>query len=182
METATQFTQKAKVGVAGSFINQMMSNNNSIPEVGKGATLLMYSDRYVYEVVEVSKDLKTVKLESLEARIDPEYLKSLNGRGCMGHQNWLLEPTGNFSTVVWRHNAWRSKSKVIVFTKEFVEQAEKKEIYSYAQLLTPEQREQVYGGNPRPQNVVPGITKEKFEYHKKNLLFGVKDYYYDWSF
>jgi len=31
-----QKIQRAKVGVAGSFFNQLMSNNASIPEVGKG--------------------------------------------------------------------------------------------------------------------------------------------------
>src|SRR5690606_29571793 len=41
----TSFQQKAKIGQAGSFVNQLMANNSSIPEVGKGATVLMYTDR-----------------------------------------------------------------------------------------------------------------------------------------
>ena len=105
----TQFVQKAKVGVAGNFFNQLMSNNASTPEVGRGATEMHYTDRTCYEVISVSDDLKTVRLEALDAEIDPAYLKSLNGRDCTGHQNWIFKPTGRFLTVVYRHGAWRSK-------------------------------------------------------------------------
>lgn len=185
MKTDNKFRQKHRVGVAGSFINQMMANNNILPEVGKGATEMHYTDRTVYEVIEVSKDFKTVKLEALDAKIDPVYLASLKGADCIGHQNWVLEPTGRFLTVVWRHNAWRVKRKIVTFTKEFIAKAEQEQAgkyLSYAKSLTPEQHEQVYGKDIRPQNVVHGITYEKFEYVKLNLIFGRKDYYYDWSF
>ena len=50
--------QSAKIGIAGSFINQMMSNNSTLPEVGKEATVMHYTDRSCYEVIEVSKDYK----------------------------------------------------------------------------------------------------------------------------
>lgn len=169
----TKFRQKAKVGVAGSFINQMMSNNATLPKVGEGATELHYTDRTCYEVIEVSDDYKTVKLERLEAKADPT---KQNGEG---HQNWILEPTGQFITVVWRHNAWRVKSNVVKFTKEFIEKADK---FSLSLCLTEEQRKAVYGDDVHPRNVVEGITRAAVEYHKINLLFGVKDYYYDWSF
>ena len=93
--------QRAKVGVAGSFFNQLMSNNSTLPEVGKGATQMMYSDRYCFEVKEVSEDGKRVILESLDARAD------LSKPCPMGHQNWILEPTGQLSEIRWRHGAWR---------------------------------------------------------------------------
>jgi len=51
METILK--QNRKIGVAGGFINQMMGNNSSIPVVGKGCTILHYSDRSAYEVIEV---------------------------------------------------------------------------------------------------------------------------------
>lgn len=173
METQVK-RQKAKVGVAGSFINQMMKNNSSLPEVGKGATRLHYSDRTCYEVIEVSKDGKTVKLEALDAVADKSAPLE------QGHQNWILNPTGHFSTIVWRHNAWRFKVEVITFTKEFCEKHEG--VSSYARQLTEEQKLAVYAGNVRPQNVVEGITELVTEYNKVNILFGTKDYYYDWSF
>lgn len=185
MKTDNKFRQKHKVGVAGSFINQMMANNNILPEMGKGATELHYSDRTCFEVLKVSDDYKTVRLERLEARIDPVYLALLNGKDCTGHQNWILEPTGSFVTVVWRHNAWRTKCEVVKFAKEFIAKAEKEQagkFVSYSLTLTPAQRKAVYGEDVRPQNVVPGITEKRFEYNKINLIFGRKDYYYDWSF
>jgi hypothetical protein len=88
--TNSNFKQRAKVGVAGSFFNQLMSNNQSIPEVGKGATEMHYTDRTCYEVVEVSEDLKTVRLQYLDAKWDK------TKEGGMGHQNWILEPRDQF--------------------------------------------------------------------------------------
>lgn len=177
----SQFKQKAKVGVAGNLINQLMSNNQSLPEVGKGATQMHYSDRTCYEVIEVSADMKTVKLEYLDAEWD----QSKPG-GC-GHQNWILKPTGRFVTVVWRHNAWKTVSNVVSFTKEFKDLH--KDVIGYANQLTKEQRIAVYGDpkndarwTGRPINVVEGITKQAKEYNPINLLFGVKDYRYDWEF
>lgn len=107
------FKQKSKVGVAGSFFNQLMGNNESLPEVGKGVTELMYSDRHAYEVIEVSDDFKTVRLEELDARFDPAF-----GEPQMGHQNWILEPTGRFKTVVWKWGSWKVKIRRVTFTKE----------------------------------------------------------------
>ncbi len=180
----TQFTQKAKVGVAGSFFNQLMSNNSSIPEIGKGATHLQYSDRDAYEVVEVSEDKKTVKLEYLNARYDDKIYP--NGNPPMGHQDWVLEPTGRFMTVVWRHNSWKIKSQSITFEESFKKEYEQrtgKEAYaSNEDFITEAQREEIYKGDVYPQTVIPGITKIKVNYSKINLLFGRKDYHYDWSF
>jgi hypothetical protein len=178
MKRDTKFRQKQKVGVAGSFINQMMGNNDILPEVGKGATELHYTDRTCYEVIEVSDDYKTVKLEALDAKVDPAFV----GKTDVGHQNWILEPTGRFLTVVWNRGAWRAKSSRTVFTNEFIAEAEKKGIFACARALTPEQHKEIYGDDILPQKVVPGITREKTTYTKLNLIFGRKDYYYDWSF
>jgi len=183
MKTDEKFRQKQRVGVAGSFINQMMGNNSILPEVGKGATLLHYTDRTCYEVIEVSADYKTVKLEALDAHINPEYVASLNGADCIGHQNWILEPTGRFCTVVWNRGAWRLIGNEITFTKEFIAKAEAAgHSWSISKMLTDEQRKEIYANDIRPQKVVPGITKKKTTYTKVNLIFGRKDYYYDWSF
>lgn len=167
-----QQTQKLSRNV-GSFFNYLMSNNQSIPQVGKGATQMHYTDRTCYEVIEVSKDLKRVKLEYLETSA----VKGIDLP--TGHQAWELNPTGHYIEVVYRHNAWRKKVKVVQFTDEFMK---KHSYHSYANFLTAEQREAVYGNEVYPQNVVEGITEEVTEYLKINILFGVKDYYYDWSF
>lgn len=172
METAKR--QRAKIGGAGSFFNQLMSNNSTIPVVGKGATIMRHTDRDCCEVIEVSKDGKTVKLEHLDAECDRT---KPNG---MGHQNWILKPSGRFFEIVWRHNAWRVKGSEIVYTKEFREKHQ--DSASFAKVLTEEQRKAVYGDDVWCQNVVEGITERKDTYQKINIIFGVKRYYYDWEF
>lgn len=173
--------QTAKVGVAGSFINQMMSNNSSVPVVGKGATQMHYTDRTCYEVVEVSDDGKSARLQYLNAEWD----KSLGGG--QGHQNWVLVPTNRYVTVVWRHNAWRTVGREIVFTDEFVKDCESKGITFIGMWMrknNPELADKIWGKerSPMPINVVDGYTREKIIYNKIKILFGTKDYYYDWSF
>lgn len=171
METIKR--QKAKVGVAGSFFNQLMSNNSSIPEVGKGATQMHYSDRSCYEVLEVSKDGKTVKLEALDARWDK------TKQGGEGHQNWILEPSGRFTIVQWRHNAWRVKSQKILFTDEHSRYAcggDKFSKENYEKFIKP-----CFDKNGN-LILIEGKTELKTEWHKINIMFGTKEYYYDWSF
>lgn len=165
----TEFVQKKKVGVAGSFINQMMGNNSSLPEVGKGATILKYSDREVAEVVEVSADYKTVKMERLSTSWD----NTLPG-GC-GHQNWKHEPTGSFFELHWRNGAWRRKFIEIVWVDEF-----------YKKFIDTDRNFRVTHSELWDENgmfqVVPGKSRQKVNWIKTEVLFGVKDYYYDWSF
>lgn len=187
MKTQT-FKQTAKVGVAGSLFNQLMANNQSIPEVGKGATQLHnYSDRSCYEVIEVSPDLKTVRLEELdaEAAVKPSPI---------GHQNWILKPTGRFITVEWKYGSWKRIGRPIVFTKKFVEEANDNGFFSVAAYLQKNYSEvykEIYFFKDKegreqhsvmPCKVVEGITRQSKTYKTIKLLFGVKDYYYDWEF
>jgi len=159
--------QRSKVGEPGLLTNQLMANNSSEPVVGKGATILHYSDRTCAEVIEVSPDGKTVKLETLQAQWDR------TKPGGQGHQNWILKPTGQFITVRYMRGAWRQKVQEVVFTDEyaktigpkFFESEDYKKVYVDGELI-----------------VVPGITRLKTEYHRVRILFGVKDYHYDWEF
>lgn len=162
---------------SGSLVNWLMANNSSEPEVGKGATVMSYTDRHAFEVVEVSPDKRRVKLEHLSARWDPSQ------PGGMGHQNWILEPTGIYTTVVWRNHrgggAWYTEIEEVCFTDQWIKDHPS---CALATTLTEEQRKQVYGDDIRPQNVVEGITRKRKRYSMLRILFGRKDYYYDWSF
>ena len=172
------FKQSKKVGVAGSFINQMMGNNSSLPVVGQWATILHYTDRSVCKVVEVSKDGKTCKVESYEASADKSMLQE--GQNLpMGHQCWKFEPTGGISTIVWFRGKWRTVSNSIVFTDEFIEKCP---TFSPWRSLTEDQKNEIYQGQVWPQKVVEGITRAKKEYSPVSILFNTCDYYYDWSF
>lgn len=176
MKSNALFQQRAKIGVAGNFINQFMGNNSTLPEVGKGMTQMHYSDRTCYEVIEVSADFKTVLVEHLDATHDNSC------PAVAGHQDWILSPTGYFQTVVWRKNGWCFKGEEVVFTKEFARLADEAGHYFAQAHLTPTQKEFIYAGNVWPQNVIEGITKRRNTYHKINVIFGVKDYRYDWEF
>ena len=94
MKTDSKRIQRRKVGVAGGFFNQMMGNNSSIPVVGEGATILMYSDRHAYEVTEVNED-------GSECKIRPMTCKFV-GSG-YGDEQYEYEsnPEGGESTVAW---------------------------------------------------------------------------------
>lgn len=178
--TVANFKQTKKVGVSGSFINQMMGNNASTPEVGKGATLLHYTDRSVCEVIEVSEDGMKAKLEYLETIWD----NTLSGG--MGHQNWKHLPTGNFFEVVWRKNGWYSIGTEVSFTKQVRYEAAEAGfgfcIARYLESKSPELLRSVYDGDVWPRKVVEGITKSRVKYNKREILFGTMDYHYDWSF
>jgi hypothetical protein len=119
--------QKQQLKETGSFFNYLMANNSSIPVVGKGATILLYSDRKVAEVIEVSKDGKKVVIEHLNAK---------NIGKQFGEQDWEFSPSGINQTIVWRNNAWRIEVNI----------------------------------------------GDKKVYDKINILFGAKNYYYDYSF
>lgn len=168
----TMKTQKSPIGVAGSLMNQLMSNNSTLPVVGKGATIMHYSDRSVCEVIEVSEDGLTVKCECLNAIHDK------TKEGGIGHQNWIFEPTGNFFTLIWRNGAWRRPCSQIVFEESYYKEYESQpySIERWKEFIEP-----LFNGDTH-LTLVPGKTKIKKSYPKVNILFGEKDYHYDWEF
>ena len=168
----TGFKQKAKVGVAGSFFNQLMSNNSTIPVVGEGATELHYSDRSPYQVIEVSEDCRTVKIERYDAKWDA------TKEGGMGHQNWILAPTGQFRTIVYRNGAWRTKCSKIVWTEEFQKEYDSCQTREERQLLLADISDKETGDFI----VVEGKTRIKYSYPVTRIIFGKMQYHYDWEF
>ena len=168
--------QKSTAGkTTGSLFNYLMGNNDTLPEVGKGATILHWTDRSAYEVIEVSDN----KLECTIQRYDPE---RVDGLGMSDSQSYKYEKlTEEKMHLVWRQGAWRGKTSEIVFTKKFIS-AHPEHKWSLADALTEDQRSEIYQGEAYPQKVVAGITREKTIFHKVNILFGVKREYYDYSF
>ena len=173
--------QKLKMRNTGSFFNLLMGNNQSVPVVGKGATIMHWTDRSVAEVISVSEDGMRVVIESLNAEYDGE-----KGTAQMGHQDWKFSPTGIFKTIVWFRGAWRYENFEVVFTKEFKEEANKNgadDFFGiYLSKTYPEMAKEIYADECYPQKVVAGITRLKKRYDKVNILFGQKNYHYDWSF
>jgi hypothetical protein len=73
----------------GSLINMISGSNPELkPEVGMGATILMWTDRRAATVIEVSKSGKKVTVQFDKA----------TSQGSFGSQDWKLEPDPNGST------------------------------------------------------------------------------------
>jgi len=156
----------------GNIINNIMGNNATEPKVGEGATIIMYSDRHAYEVVNVDADGKGCHIQKYHAV----------NQGGIGEQRWELESLEeNGMYLRWRQGAWRTVSPSIVFTDDFV----KEHGFSCVKALTPEQKAIIYPENalhPYPHAVIEGITRNKMSYHKQSIVFGSCDHHYDWSF
>jgi uncharacterized protein YhfF len=177
-EKMNTLTQKKSLKTSGSFFNWLMSNNESIPVVGDYATICFWSDRDVCIVREVSADFKRVVIEHCST-VAHESAKEIG----MGHQNWVHTPNGFFQTLVYRNGGWKVEGCDVVFTKEFIAKAESEgNDWSLWKSLTEQQYTEIYGDRSRPQNVVEGITRMKKTFSKINILFGVCNYHYDWTF
>jgi len=167
------FKQTMRVGVEGSFQNQLIGNNNTIPVVGEYATHLMYSDRRPYKVLYVS-DCKT---KAILQHIDVTVKDGVQ----------VFNDTESTIHIEYRNNAWYTISNTIIIDRKFVKDMEltHKKMYSYY-LLTEEQKKSIYfnaetGENcVWPCNIIKGLTKAKKVYDKISLLFtSAPDYYYD---
>ena len=155
----------------GSFTNYLMGNNSTTPEVGKGATLLSYSDRHPAEVLEVSADGKQCVIREMNHKAKP------NSEG-MGHQDWELtpNPNGYKRTLIYRNGAWREVIENIVFEESFYEQFK-----NSVDLWIRCSEIGLYDDN-NDLKLVKGFTKAKRRYPKVNILFGQAEYHYDWEF
>lgn len=178
METKTQ---TLNIKNSGSFVNWMMANNNTLPEVGKGATELMWSDREPYQVTWVSDD-KT------ECIIQPINAKRIDKNGMSESQQYDYSEVLDCKIhLVWRKKqggCWCKKSKEIRFVPKFVKQweEENKQMF-FGSSISKELKEQIYtDGSYYPNNIIKGITKEYTKYSKMNIRFGYATKYYDFSF
>jgi len=162
----TDFKQKGlRLGTqSGSFINSMMSSNKTVPEVGKGATTLHWSDRSTYEVMEVSNDKKHVIVRQYQ----PE---RIDNYGMSDSQQYKYEKLIDCDEViVWKWNSWRWQRNHI----EFIEGNMPK--------VGSAEYEDCFDKETGLLMLLPGITREVKTYPKVNILWGVLDEYYDYTF
>ena len=86
----------------GSFFNYLMANSMSVPEVGKGATILHWTDRAAYFVNSVSEDGKTVEIERAKViRVDN------NGVGDTQDYKYERDPNAQPEIIKFRYGKWR---------------------------------------------------------------------------
>lgn len=86
-----------------SLVNHIMSSNSTRPEVGKGATILRWTDRQAYEVVNVSKDGKEVVLQRYSPR-------RADDRGMTDAQEYIYDTLiESYLTLRFRYGRWYAK-------------------------------------------------------------------------
>lgn len=151
-----------KLGIeTASLVNHIMSGAKGEPKVGEGATILQWTDRQAYEVLEVSDNGKRAIIQKYRRkRIDN------NGMGeCQNYEYKELE--GGKLELIYKWGSWRIKIKMVDFVKGYEYKPEDaKELFDENNLL----------------KVVEGKTKLTTSYDKVNIVWGIKDEYFDYGF
>lgn len=150
----------------GSISNRLEENKNYLHrdiQVGDDLTEYLWSDCHCYYVTRVI-DQKHIFVKPYQVCADH------SKEGGMGHQNWMY-----FKTIKEMHEYLNSchlvfQGKEVHYDTENVqENGEIELVFRYNHWYT--KTEYWYG------------TKlEKPQYNKINISFGVREYYYDWSF
>ena len=152
----------------GSLDNRLEENKNFLgrAEIKEGDDLTEYlwSDRRAYFVTRVESQ-KHIFVKRYETCADHEK------KGGMGHQDWLYFKTAKEKQEYI--NKCVDKGLLPEFCKhpieEIKENGESELVFRYGHWYWV----QTYWYDKK---------LEKPKYHKANISFGVRDYYYDWSF
>lgn len=176
----TEKRQSRKIGIAGGFINQMMGNNISEPIVGEGATILMYSDRHAYEVIEVSEDLT----ECVIREMDHKFI----GSG-YGDERYTYSSNPKNSTLRLRWNpkkcTWQKIFKEVHFIKSMAAKMQKQYGWGWVDVLCEEKgidKKDLYNKDHHYLLLIEGISKEYIAKYDVSVIFGIMEEYRDPSF
>jgi hypothetical protein len=167
-------TQKFKTTMrlgkdTGSMMNWLMSAGSPAPEVGKGMTELHWSDRTAYQVMEISKDGKRVTVRQCKSkRVDDL------GMTDSGQIYDYSELHNTSNVLVFRYGSWYWERKTINYTKEYIKANCNKD----GSILFNKD----FYDDDNNLKLMEGITYTKTLYEKANVLFGVQEEYYDYSF
>lgn len=172
--------QTRKVGVAGGFVNQLMGNNSTEPKVGEGATILSYSDRSAYEVLEVSKDGLQCKIRAMKCNFvgqcygDEKYTYDSNESNSVGILEWNA-----------KKNCWGTVHTSIEIQKSLMNKLFNEHGYKWRdflpvpyETLIAEDSDEYY----HTYKLVKGVTKAYRKFNKVSVIFGVMEQYRDPSF
>ena len=178
--------QTRKVGVAGGFFNQIMGNNSSEPKVGKGATILMYSDRHAYEVIKVSDDGMSCTIREMDTTFvgsgygDEKYTYQSNVKNLTEDLEWNA-----------KKQCWGKVSYSVEIIKSLKQKYIKEYGYGYIDILLADKGIESYQHlyeDPKADNyynqmmIIEGLTKRYKNFHKVSVIFGVMEKYRDPSF
>jgi hypothetical protein len=170
-----QNIQTVKLGKdVGSTSNYMLGNNATAPVVGKGATVLLWSDRQAYEVVEVSENQQTVKIKRC-------LVKALKNNTYTEDQEWDYSKLSDHTqTLVYENGKWCEKHIEIIFKPSYYKEYEKlgNEIGFF------EARKQMVDilFVKGELQLIKGKTKIRNKSNPINIVFGYQNEYNDPTF
>lgn len=178
--------QTRKVGVAGGFINQMMGNNQSVPVVGEGATLLSYSDRSAYEVIKVSNDGNSCVIRQM----DTKFVGSSYGDE---RYTYHSNEDNHTRTIEWndKKQCWGSVGYSVEIIKSLYNKYDKQYGWNSIDILLKDHGIESYDHlyeDPTADNydnqkmIIPGVTKQYKNFTKVSIIFGIMEQYRDPSF
>ena len=171
----TQTAQKAPLKTSGSLVNFILGNNATAPVAGAGATILRYTDRHAYEVLEVSKCGKRCTIQRYLPKRVPDtpapYMET-------ELQKYVYdELVGKPIEIAYRHGAWRRKYITIAFNPNFQDYDTAPPTHErWCEYFLPLQDD---SGNYK---LVEGKTYAELNWEKISIIFGVRQEYYDYSF
>lgn len=176
--------QSRKVGVAGGFINQMMGNNSSIPVVGEGATILMYSDREAYQVIEVSDDGLSCVIQKMDTK---------NVGKSYGDERYEYSdnPEGHTKKMEWnaKKSCWGEVWHKVEIIKSLQKKYFKEYGYGWMEILLAEHGltfDNIIDGEPfgiyTKYKSINGLTKMYKNFDQTSIIFGIAEEYRDPSF
>jgi isopentenyldiphosphate isomerase len=143
----------------GSVINHLMSSSSKLPQVGKGMTELLWTDRHAYQVMSVSNDFKNIIVQRCDARRTDNLGMTDSGQqydySCLHPYQYKL---------TFRNKIWKWVIDEIVYQ-------EKDTAFNAANFS--ENGDLKY---------IPGITTIQTSYKKANVVFGIQQEYEDPSF
>ena len=166
--------QKSLAGkTTGSLINYVMGNNDTLPVVGEGCTILSWTDRHAYEVISVANNGKRVIIQQYL----PERIDKYGMSDCQEYKYEKLD--GHDKVIVWRYNSWYTEYNMIEFINEYYENYINNKLKEFYKS---DDYKELYPNNQQFPILIAGKTKEVTKHSKINIIWGVKDEYYDYSF
>ena len=101
----TETKNKMKLQNSGSLINWIMAGSKEEPVVGKGCTLLYFSDRYPGTIIDVRKTPKKIVIQ-----VQEDHAKRIDNNGMSENQEYeySIDPNGRISKFTFYKSTWKS--------------------------------------------------------------------------
>lgn len=143
----------------GSVTNHLMSGHNGLPEVGKGATELLYSDRHAYEVSRIEGNRAWIK-QCITKRID-------KNDHCSEMQEYDYSQLSQYEQeIVFRNGCWRRCTSKVVYIDDTM-------------YDIPFNERKHHLNEDGGLKFIDNITTMKYSYPKIHIIFGIQQEYRD---